>query len=131
MPVPLAIKVIEGDIDSLPSANKLIGLIELKGRDLERDLIKGSDIELTFEITESRDVKVGTYLSLTDQEYENTFSPTETNISSAELLKETHYFKKNLLAKQKDYERESQYEKAAEVTQLLNELDELESTIHN
>jgi len=126
----LSIKVIEGDIDSLPSANKLIGLIKINGQDLERDLIKGSDIELTFEITESRDVKVATYLSLTDQEYENTFSPSETQVNGNELLKETSFFKKNLLAKQKQYEKETQYEKAAEVTRLLEELNELESKIH-
>jgi len=125
------IKVIEGDIDSLPSANKLIGLIEIQGDDLERDLVKGSDIELTFEINESRDITVGTYLSITDQEYENTFSPSETTVNSNELLKETTFFKKNLRAKQKHYEHESSFEKAAEVTNLIEEVDELEYKIHS
>ena len=126
----LLIKVLEGDIDSLPSANKLIGMIRIEGEDLERDLVKGSDVELTVEITESRDIKVETYLSLTDQEFENTFSPSETNINARELLKEIEYFRQNLLAKQKQYEREVNYEKAGEVTRLIKEIDDLEFKVH-
>lgn len=125
----LVIKVVEGPIDTLPSANKLIGMIEITGPMLERDLIKGSDIELTFEITESRDIKVAAFLSLTDQDFEDTFSPSELHVSEMELLRETKYFKENLLAKQKDFEFHSEYEKAASVTNLLNEVLELEDEI--
>lgn len=125
----LIIKVVEGSIDTLPSANKLIGLIEISGSKLERDLIKGSDVELTFEITESRDIKVAAYLSLTDQEFNDTFSPTEHHVSETELLRETKYFKDNLLAKQKDYELDANYEKAEEVKNILFDVINLEEEI--
>ena len=125
----LLIKVVEGAIDTIPSANKLIGMIEISSNMLERDLIKGSDIELTIEITESRDIKVAAFLTLTNQEFEDTFSPSELHVSESELLRETKYFKNNLLEKQKDYERESEYEKAAAVTHLLKEIFDLEDQI--
>jgi len=85
----LLIKVLEGEVDSLPAANKLIGMVRISGTDLSRDLVRGSDVELTFEISESRDITVGAYLVLTDQEFVNTFSPTEAHIDKKQLLEET------------------------------------------
>ncbi|MDF1696539.1 MAG: Hsp70 family protein [Saprospiraceae bacterium] len=125
----LVIKVVEGAIDTIPSSNKLIGIIEISSNMLERDLVRGSDIELTFEITESRDIKVSAYLSLTDQDFEDTFSPSELNVSESELLRETKFFKTNLLEKQKDYEREAEYEKAGAINHLIEEIIELEEDI--
>lgn len=125
----LAIKVLEGDIDSLPAANKLIGLIKISGKDLERDLVKGSDIELTFEISESRDISVAAYLTLTDQDFNNTFSPTEAHIDKEQLLSETNHFKENLEKKISKYEQEGSYESAGRVVQLINKIKSLQSKI--
>ena len=126
----ILIKVVEGRLDTLPSANKLIGLIEISGNMLERDLIKGSDIELTFEITESRDIKVSAFLTLTDQNFEDTFSPSEFHVSQNNLLKETKFFQSNLLSKQKEFENTANYEKAAAVNHLLKEVIDLEDEIN-
>ena len=115
----------EGDTDSIPAANKLIGVIEIKGNQLERDLIKGSDIELTFEVTESRDIKVATFLVMTDQEFENTFSPSEFNVSKELLAKELRSFKTNLNIKLKENERNSNYEEASNILDLIRNIDGL------
>ena len=121
----IMIKVMEGDTDSIPAANKLIGLIEISGHQLERDLIKGSDIELTFEVTESRDIKVATFLVMTDQEFENTFSPSEVNVSKEVLTKELRSFKTNLNLKLKELENNSQYEEASHVLDLVRSIEGL------
>ena len=125
----LLIKVLEGEVDSLPAANKLIGMIKVSGKELDRDLVKGSDVELTFEISESRDITVGAYLVLTDQEFVNTFSPTEAHIDKAQLLEETNQFKKNLQGKINKYEQEGNYEAAGRIMKLINRIDELQSKI--
>ncbi|HEB61584.1 MAG TPA: hypothetical protein ENI82_00380, partial [Bacteroidetes bacterium] len=119
------IKVLEGDVDALPAANKTIGIVRLDGMQLERDLIKGSDIDLTFEITESRDLKVNTYFSLTDQEFENTFNPSEINISKSLMLDELNSFKKNIQLKIKKFEESGNYESAGFTLELSKEIDVL------
>ena len=77
------INVYEGPQTSLPEANKLIGVIEISGKQVSRDIAKGSDLEITIMISESRDVTVSGYLNMSDQEFKNVFNPKErdTNIS--------------------------------------------------
>lgn len=83
----LWINVYEGPQTSLPEANKLIGVIEISGKLVSRNIAKGSDLEITIMISESRDVTVSGYLNMSDQIFENVFNPKErdTNIT---LLKE-------------------------------------------
>lgn len=79
----LWINVYEGPQTSLPEANKLIGVIEISGKQVSRDIAKGSDLEITIMISESRDVTVSGYLNMSNQEFKNVFNPKErdTNIS--------------------------------------------------
>lgn len=79
----LWINVYEGPQTSLPEANKLIGVIEISGKQVSRDIAKGSDLEITIMISESRDVTVSGYLNMSDQEFKNVFNPKkrDTNIS--------------------------------------------------
>ncbi len=81
------INVYEGPQASLPEANKPIGIIEINGNQVSRNIAKGSDIEISISMTESRDLKVSVWLSMSEQEFGHVFSPKEreTNI---ELLKE-------------------------------------------
>lgn len=127
----IAIKVFEGDIDSIPAANKLIGMISINGTQLDRDLIKGTDIELTLEITESRDLKVGAYFTLTDQEFENTFSPSESNITKAILINELDDFELNLQKKLSQFEQEQKFEGAANILLLVEEIRALKTEANN
>ena len=125
----LIINVVEGEADSLPAANIPIGRIEILGQDLERDLVKGSDVELTFEMSESRDLNVEVYLSLTDQAFENVFNPSETEVHLEVLVMELEEFKRNLLNKQKEYEIEQAYEQAAMVQALMTQINDLKQRI--
>ena len=125
----LLIKVLEGEVDSLPAANKLIGMVRISGTDLSRDLVRGSDVELTFEISESRDITVGAYLVLTDQEFVNTFSPTEAHIDKKQLLEETDLFKNNLQGKVEQYEKENNFESAGRIMKLFSRIESLQDKI--
>ena len=77
----LIINVIEGKSKGLPSSGLSIGYIEIFGKDLEDDLIKGTDIEIEIEVTESRDLKINVFLQSCDQEFTNVFSESERAIS--------------------------------------------------
>ena len=77
----LVVNIIEGKANGLPSSGLSIGFIEISGKQLEEDLLKGTDIEIEIEVTESRDLKVSVYLQSCDQEFENIFSESERSIS--------------------------------------------------
>nr|WP_321222872.1 Hsp70 family protein [uncultured Psychroserpens sp.] len=77
----IIINIIEGKSKGLPSSGLSIGYIEIFGKDLEEDLIKGTDIEIEIEVTESRDLKINVFLQSCDQEFKNVFSESERAIS--------------------------------------------------
>ena len=84
----IQINIVEGDDRGLPSSGLSIGFIEISGTELTEDLIKGTDIELEIAISESRDINIGVYLNACDQEFSNTFTPTERYISSSKMNNE-------------------------------------------
>ncbi len=69
------INVLEGPQTSLAEANKLIGHLAISGNNLKRDVQRGSDIEITVDMSESRDLTVTVYLSMIDQEFREVFTP--------------------------------------------------------
>jgi len=81
----ITINLLEGDSNAIPEANKTLGFIKISGNDIDRDILKGSDIELTFEISESRDLTVSAYISMTDQEFKEIFNPKSRNVDILDL----------------------------------------------
>ncbi|MFN8250847.1 MAG: Hsp70 family protein [Ferruginibacter sp.] len=81
----LIINIIEGDRNSRPSSNLTIGCIEISGKDLKADLVKGSDIEVELHITESRVLNTVVFLVMTQQEYKNVFSVASKQINTGRL----------------------------------------------
>lgn len=117
------INVYEGSQNSLPEANKAIGVIEVTGKHLSRDVAKGSDIEITIRMSESRDLSVSAYLNMSDQDFKNVFSPKsrETNIN---LLKEQVAVLSEKLEEEIEHATEKEdYETAGMLSKLKKEMD--------
>ncbi len=92
----LFINILEGDANQHPSTNKAIGLIEIKSEYLENDLIKGSDVEIIIEMSESRDISVKLHLNMTNQSFNEVFSPTTRYVSVSKLRTEISEIKTQL-----------------------------------
>lgn len=101
----LTINIVEGKSGSMPGSNLSIGFIELKSQDLKDDLIKGTDVEITINISESRDITVEVYMSSIDQEIKEVFNPSTRNVSLEKMKNEL-----NLLIKKIDNEIENELE---------------------
>ena len=84
------IMVVEGPAENHSSANKPIGVLRISGHQVSRDLLKGTEIDLTFEVSESRDVTVSAYLNGTGQSFSQVFAPqqrkVETKMLAAEIV---------------------------------------------
>lgn len=83
----IRVNVLEGSHLALPEANKGIGFMVITGKNIRRDINKGSDIEITIFLSESRDLIISAYLNMADQEFKETFNPKERN-TPVKLLKE-------------------------------------------
>lgn len=82
------IQLLEGPESALPAANQPIGHIAIKGKDLQRDLVKGSDVEIAIEISESRDLRISAYLMLSDQEFSDVFKASRRYVHPPKLIEE-------------------------------------------
>lgn len=83
----IIVNVVEGSHLALPQSNKGIAFLKISGNMVKRDISKGSDLEITISITESRDITVAAYLNMADQEFKQIFNPKERH-TPVEFLKE-------------------------------------------
>jgi molecular chaperone DnaK len=84
----LLINIVEGKGGSLPGANLSIGYIEISGKQLEGDLVKGTDVELLIEIDESRGLKVEVYVPATLQQITQSFHIAQREASPEKILQD-------------------------------------------
>ncbi len=90
------INILEGDRNSRPSSNLAIGCIEISGKKISSDLLKGSDIEIAILMSESRELSCEVFLAVTRQEFKNVFSITEKQISIPRLKEQYRQLDKEI-----------------------------------
>jgi molecular chaperone DnaK len=90
----LLINVLEGSRYLSPQSNLPIGIVGITGKNLQADLIKGCDIDLSFEISESRDITVVAYISMIDMEVKEAFSPSARTVNLARMQEEVDYLRR-------------------------------------
>lgn len=117
----LIVNILEGDKFALPSTNQVIGLIEIGPERLTQDLIKGSDLEIKIQISESREISVSVFVSISEQEFKEVFNPSERYVSLQKLHEEIDTLILQMKHDVKDYERTEDFEIAAKINQYLEE----------
>ena len=126
----IVINIVEGKVGSLPGANLNIGYIEINGTNLKGDLIRGTDIEMSFTISESRDLKVEIYIPSADQEIIETFNPTyQGDFDNLKLLSEINAGLEILREKIKDRELDEDFEELAKLSTLKEELEDVKGSV--
>jgi molecular chaperone DnaK len=125
----IKINILEGPHGASPESNRKIGYFEVSGQDLTRNVLKGSDIEISIRMTESRDLFISAYVTMAEQDFEKTFNPTQRHttlemlrVEGSRLLRETHKAHNSALERQ-------DYNKAGKIHALLTEIESLQSEI--
>lgn len=121
----LVINVLEGPSSASPLTNLPIGCIEIKGGDLTVDLVKGSDVEIVLELSESRDLRITTYLMMTDQEFTNLFSPSERHVSLRKLEDDMFNLRQEVMKEMRDADDREDYETSRLLLGVASSLQEL------
>jgi molecular chaperone DnaK len=127
----LTISIVEGPGTSLPAANQTIGFIRISGTDLDRDLIAGSDVEISLEMSESRDLNIQSYLMMTDQEFEEVFNPSERRVNLPRLAEELYALADKIRREIEEAEVQNNYEAAQQLVDLEYEILELADRAKN
>lgn len=84
----LIINIVEGRAETSPASNLCVGYIEIAAEDLSSNLLKGTDIEIDFEISESRDLIVAVYISAINLEINQVFNASVRQVSLVKLTSE-------------------------------------------
>lgn len=121
----ILIMVVEGPGNRHASTNKPIGALSIAGTQLTRDLIKGTEIDLTFEISESRDFTVSAFLNGTSQEFSQVFSPKQRNVSTKMLTSEILLLEEKVQAEIEDASKSGNREAAEKLEKVLDGVQEL------
>jgi molecular chaperone DnaK len=123
----LVINVLEGSRHSRPHSNLVIGVIEIRGTDLKADLVKGSDVEISLEMSESRDLTVTAFLAMTEQEFKNVFSPSEKYVSVARIKEDITALMREMRSELRDERnRDEESEWNTDLRQCIIEAEKLQ-----
>jgi len=121
----IRVNVLEGSHIALPQANKPIGYIDIKGVNIARDVYKGSDVEITLQMSESRELVVSVFLTMADQEFKQAFNPKERH-TPVNVLKTDIEDLSDLLDEELEHATDTEnYEAAKELASLKKEMEQV------
>jgi len=121
----ICVNVLQGSHESLPESNKVLGTILITGKNLARDISKGSDIEITVSLSESQDLTVSAYLNMADQEFKDTFNPKERHTPIRLLKEQVLDLSEKLESEISSATEKEDYETAAVLNKLKKEMDSI------
>ncbi len=121
----LRIIVVEGPSEHHSSTNKPIGVLLISGKQFSRDVLKGTEIDLTFEMSESRDLTVSAYVNATGQEFSQVFDPKPRAVPVDTLAGEVSMLETRLSKEIKYAEENENYEVVKELKELQGQVYEL------
>jgi len=121
----LTIMVVEGPSENHSSTNKPIGILSINGKQITKDLLKGTDIDLTFEMSESRDLSVSAFVNGTGQEFSQVFEPKARAVPVKMLASEILALETKLQTEQKEAEENGNIEASEKLEKLVTKVQDL------
>ena len=121
----LRIIVVEGPSENHPLANKKQGELIITGKQLKRDLFKGTEIDLTFELSESRDVSATAYVNPSGPEFKIIFNQKCRHVDVEGLAHEVQMLEAGLNEEKAEALTNENYEVAEKLEKLSETVQEL------
>lgn len=122
----LRINVLEGNREFSPSANRTIGYFEITGKMLKRDIVKGSDIDILIEMSESRDLIVSAYVAMSEQEFKEVFNPKARHLPVKQLVTEINDLNNKIEAELNEATETEAYETAKVLKEIRTQIVEVQ-----
>lgn len=120
------IMVLEGASENHFTANKTVGYLEISAANLTQDLLRGTEIDLSFELSESRDLSVTAYVNPSGPEFGGTYKPTGRTVSIPTLVEKVQLLQGKLVDEIAQAAAHDDFEVAAALEKLETPLHELQ-----
>jgi molecular chaperone DnaK len=125
----IRIIVVEGQAENHFTANKTVGYLEISGKGLKRDILRGTEIDLTFELSESRDLTVHAYVNPSGPEFSQIFTPTIRDVNVKALTEEVRMLDERLEKEKAEALGNENYEAVEKMTKLAAPVQELQGEV--
>ncbi len=125
----IRIIVVEGPSENYFSANKMVGHLLIPGKKLTKDILRGTEIDLTFEVSESRDLHVTAYVGPSGPEFSQIFAPTNRDVSVKPLIEEIQLLETRLENEKEEARRNENYEVEEKLEKLLAPVQKLHGEV--
>lgn len=122
----IRIIVVEGPSENHSTANKTVGYLEISGKGLKRDLLRGTEIDLTVEISESRDLRVQAYINPSGPEFSQVFNTTYREVPVKALREEIEMLDSRLEREKAEALGNENYEVLEKLKKLSDSVQELQ-----
>ena len=122
----IRIMVVEGSSSNHFSSNKFVGVLLVSAKNLKRDLLKGTEIDLTFEVSESRDVTIHAYVNPSGPEFSDVFSPKDRRVDVKSLAEEIGMLEEKIEQELAEAVKNENYEVANVLEKLSVPVQELQ-----
>lgn len=123
--VVIKIIVVEGPKENHPTTNRKQGELLITGKQLKRDVPRGTEIDLTFELSESRDLTVTAYINPSGPGFSQVFVGQYRNVDVGVLAHEVEMLENRIDAEMEEAVESEQYEVAKEIEKLRREVHQL------
>ena len=117
--------VVEGPSENHHTANRKQGELIIRGKQLKRDVPRGTEIDLTFELSESRDLTVTGYINPSGPNFSGIFSSKDRNVNVEELAEEVRMLGARLDEEIAEASASENYEVAAKIEKLRERNEKL------
>ena len=121
----IVINMYEGNRLSKPSSCISLGFLRIGGEELTGNIYKGSDLEITFEISESREIKVTAFCMSSEQQFTNVFKPGQRKIDRKKLQDDLKDLKFNSQRELSNAISNEQFDKADALKKYDDELGKM------
>lgn len=121
----ISIIIVEGSAENHSSTNKPIGILTITGEQLTRDLLRGTEVDLTVEMSESRDLTATAYLNGTGQEFSQVFNGKLRQVNTRLLATEVLQLETKIQSEIEEAQANDNHESAAKLKKMNDQLQSL------
>jgi molecular chaperone DnaK len=122
----IRIMVVEGSSTNHSTSNKSVGVLLISAKNLKRDLLRGTEIDLTFEVSESRAVTVHAYVNPSGPEFSDVFTPKDRKVDVKALAEEIGMLEERIEQEKAEALEHENYEVVDVLTKLSGPVQELQ-----
>lgn len=117
--------VVEGPSENHPMANRRQGELLIKSKNLKRDVPRGTEIDLTFELSESCDLAITGYINPSGPSFSGIYGSKDRDVSVEELGEEFRVLGEQLEKERDEASENENYEVAAKIEKLCERNEKL------